>query len=260
MVRSASACRPDWYCANASRVQRRSRSGAAFTMLSAVARTSRCRPARSEASTRSSSASSRSSSSRPASIVARSQDSTSSKARPRQRSSACAETYAARSGSPSDSSSRLRATICSKRWESTSSAGTSQPVALRGCLDRVRPQRLAQPHDAALQRLVRGGRQLVAPHSFSEPVGAHRSADVHREGGQHRTVTPPEGIAAVMAERTQHTDTHTLTVAPSSGPVNGELPRRYRTGLPPGHRTVTGLCDKGCETQVTSPDEQRSSP
>ena len=68
MVRSASVWRPDWYCAKASRVQRRSRIGAAFTMPSAAARTSRWRPVRRQASTRSSSASSRSSSSLPASV------------------------------------------------------------------------------------------------------------------------------------------------------------------------------------------------
>ena len=65
-VRSAWSARPAWYWASARSCHRRSRRGEALTKASAVASTSRCRPVRSEASTRSSSASHFNSSSRPA--------------------------------------------------------------------------------------------------------------------------------------------------------------------------------------------------
>ena len=155
-------------------------------MLSAAASTSRWRPTRREASTRSSSASSRSSSSRPASMTASSQSSTSSKARPRHSSSASVSTYSARSGSPRASSSSACGHHPLEAPGVDLVGRDDEPVALRGRLDGVRAQRLAQPQDATLQGLVRRGRRGLAPHGVGQLVGADHATEADGQCGRAR--------------------------------------------------------------------------
>ena len=50
--------------------------------------------------------------------------------------------------------------------------GKVEPVTLRGCLDRLGPDRLAQPNHTTLHHLCPRVRYAVGPQRISQPLGA----------------------------------------------------------------------------------------
>ena len=168
-MRSASICRPAWYCACASSAQRRSRRGAASTIAAACASTSAWWPAASAASTASSSSSRRTSSRRWASDTPGSHASSSVRGRPRQRSRAWPATYRACSLSPEREQLAGPARRPRELDRVDRVGGHAEPVAVRETVSIASgPEQLAQPADAALQVLRPGGRWFVPPHGVGE--------------------------------------------------------------------------------------------
>ena len=187
------------------------------------------------ASTRSSSASRRSSSSRRP-RRARSHSSRSGSGAPRHSASASPSRYAARSGSPRASSSRARPTSRSNLGVDVV-GGHREPVA--GSTSRWSGRPTAQPHHAALQHLVPGGRRAVAPHRVGQ-----RSAVTSSPAAWPAPQAPPGPDAPtrrplVDRQRAEHRDAHNPRVTPLVGLVNGGI----TAALPPPHRDDTAITD-----------------
>ncbi len=247
-VRSASVCRPAWYWASASSCHRRSRRGAALTMASAVASTSRCRPVRSEASTRNSSASRRSSSSRSASMAARSDAFEVLEWRAAPQTERFAEEVRRAFGlaerqqfaAPDDQALKPPG-VQVVGWD-------GQHVALRGGADHVAAERPTDPEHTALERLVRRARRLLTPHGLGQPVLRHRLTDADRQGRQDRSVPSPEGHAVIADHGPQHADAHAANCPRTSGLRQRQRNHR-RTGpaegLPQKNHGRTARCNNG---------------
>ena len=174
-VRSASACRPDRYCASASSAHRRSRNGRSLTSAISSARTCACSPVRRAQSRRSSSASSRSSASRSPRPAPRASPRYPSTRRP------ATARGPPRAGTARGRAHRARAarrpasTSRSKRPASTSSR-PGQPIAVGEGLDRLVTQQAPQTHHAALEVLAPRRRRVVTPHRVGELIGAEHLA------------------------------------------------------------------------------------
>ena len=184
---------------------------------------------RSEASTRSSSASLRSSSSRSASMPARSESSRSWKGVPRHRLEGLAEHV-------------RRPLRLSERQQLPAPADQPleppgvhvvgrqrQRVTLRGGADHVAAERLTDPEDTALERLVRRARRVLPPHSLGQPVLRHRLTDADRQGRQDRSVPSSEGDAAVAHHGPEDADAHAANCPRTQGPRQRQRNHR-RTG------------------------------
>lgn len=178
-------------------------------------------PTRMDASIRSSFASSRSSSSRPASTSACSQPSRSAKTGPRHNARAFPNRYAARSGSSRANSSRARGHHPLEALRIDLIGRHRQEVTASGRLDRIRTQRLAESHHAALQVLGRRARRLVVPQRIGQLVGAHRLAGPGRQCSQDHPVTGRQVRVAIDIEWAEDVDTHVVKVGASrSSPMN----------------------------------------
>ena len=108
-----------------------------------------------------------------------------------------------------------------------------QHVALRGGADHVAAERLTDPEDTALERLVRGARRVLAPHGLDQPVLRHRLTDADRQGRQDRSVPSPEGHAVVADHGPQHADAHAANCPRTQGPRQRQRNHR-RTGCAGG--------------------------
>ena len=194
----------------------------------------------------SSSASRRSSSSRAASIWPASQPSRSSRARPRHNPSASPARCAARSGSPSVSSSSRATHQAFEPPGVDLVAGNNEPVAVGHRLDRFGAQRAPKAHDATGYHLLPGGGGLLAPQRIGQSLGADHLARMHRQRGQHHPISRCQpGRVAIDGQRAEHADArapHGRSVRPAPGLVNGTvtelLPRVEASARRPRYRKL----------------------
>ena len=104
-----------------------------------------------------------------------------------------------------------------------------QRVTLRGCPDHVAAERLTDPEDAALKRLVRRSRGFLPPHRLDELVLRHRLADADRQGREDRSVPASERDAAVAHHGPEDADAHGCELsAHAAVPSTAEEPQRNR--------------------------------
>ncbi len=114
--------------------------------------------------------------------------------------------------------------------------GNDEPVAVGDCLDRFGAQRAPKAHDAAGYHLLPCGGGLLAPQRIGQSLGADHLARMHRERGQHHSISRCQpGRVAIDGQRAEHADArapHGRSVRPASGLVNGTvtelLPRGRR--------------------------------
>ena len=241
-VRSASICRPAWYCACASNAHRCSRRGSASTIAAACANTSSWCPAAREASMTVSSSSDRSAERRWASTRPDSQCSSSSSGRPRQRVQRFAGDVARVLGL-AEGEQLPRASGGTRELDGVHRlARHPEPVAVGGGLDRVRTEQLAQPADTALEVLRPGGRRVVPPHGVGELLGREQLTGTHGQRCEHDPVTRPEPRTAfVDLQRTQDSDPHASTVDRPRGHVK----RRDTERIPGERRRDTSRVENG---------------
>ena len=243
-VASASACRPQRYCARARAAHRRSRSGSARTRDSPSPATVRWSPAASCASSRSSSAIRRISWRRSASERPSSQPTSSTKAGPLHRASARSSVDVARSGSPVAMCVRARETCSSNRCASIDPGRppTGSPRSWSRCSRARAP---SQPPDRRLQVLVPGRRWLLTPDRVGQRVDVDRASEVHHQGGEHDALPRAERTGVVETQRAEHRDAHAVIVrgGPEAGRYHdtGRIPRvvRARGGRDDGGRMTT---------------------
>ena len=236
-VSSASAWRPAWYCARASRPHRRSRVGSWATMRCSSPSTSSWRPARIAASACRSSASRRRSPRRSDSIRPASHSASRSSGSPRHRCRASPAGVAGPVGlARGEQLARPQQQVLEAQVVDVVPV-QGQPVAGAGGHDRVGPQGLAQAGDAALHDLGPGRREPFTPQRLARgprPAPSRRAARPVPPAPPGRAVpagSVPRRLRAGRARQCAHLECDPLPIPrqrPRYPADTRPAPRRYR--------------------------------